>query len=186
MYLYLFPLIAALSGWLLNHLLLRYFLGKVLPAKAPAWAAAAGNYVSGTVLSPGRLASGLSDPAKLETLKPVIEQHIDVFLKEKLKEKMPAIAMFIGEKTIEMMKKSLLEEIDLLLPELLGRYAATLGNSLDLGKLLRQKLEAMPATELDGMIRKHLERELRLFRWYGALGGLVTGSILLCLALLAG
>jgi hypothetical protein len=71
----------------------------------------------------------------IETMLPHIETHIDAFLNVKLKEKMPAIAMFIGEKTIATMKATLMEEIALLMPQVLSQYAS--------GVLQPQKLQQL-------------------------------------------
>lgn len=183
MYLYLFPVIAAFLGWLFNLLFANYLFRKLLPAKAPALAGAAGRYVSGEVLQADKLAARLTDPEKLKALTPFIESHIDVFLKEKLKEKMPAIAMFIGDKTIEMMKKSLMEEIDLLLPNLLNRYIGGLGEQLDIEKALVARLNALPEGRIATLLEQHAGREKRQFQLLGAACGLLTGLVLMLLAM---
>ncbi len=183
MFLYFFPVIAALIGWIANLIFVNYLFRKVIPSKAPAMAGLAGKYVSDKVLNVDRLAATLTDPQKLEALRPMIESHIDVFLKEKLKEKMPAIAMFIGEKTIDMMKNSLMDEIDLLLPNLLGKYVSGLGDKLDVEKMLVAKLKELPEGKLEALLQQHLGREKRLFQLFGAITGLVIGLVLLALAL---
>lgn len=186
MYLYLLPLVAALLGWLSNYLLLRYILGKALPAKAPALAAQAGRYLSGKVLHMDTLAVTLADPAKLEEVKPLIEHHIDIFLKEKIKEKMPAVAMFIGEKTMDMMKRSLMDEIDVMLPELVGKYLGNLGDKLDIEKRVQERVQALPEGQIAALLRRHLGRERMLFSLYGALTGFVIGILMLAMVLMQG
>lgn len=186
MYLYFFPLIAAVLGWLFNLIFLNYLFRKILPAQAPAVAAAVGKYASGKILNTDRLAAAFTDPQKLAAVRPLIESHIDVFLKEKLKEKMPAIAMFIGEKTIDMMKKSLMEEIDQLLPDLLGSYAGSLGDKLDLEQILVRKINELPEGKLEALLHQHLKKEKKMFQLAGALSGFVIGLVLLLLALGAG
>ncbi|WP_118972411.1 hypothetical protein [Taibaiella koreensis] len=184
MYLYLFPVVAALMGWLANLLFVRYLFRKLIPAQAQVLAAAAGRYASSELLNADKLAARLTDPERLRALTPLIESHIDIFLKEKLKEKMPAIAMFIGDKTIEMMKKSLMDEIDLLLPNLLGRYMGSLGEQLDIEKALVKKLEALPEGKIEALLNQHLGREKRRFQLLGALTGLLTGLVLMGIALM--
>jgi len=186
MYLFLFPVVGTLLGWLANLLFVNYLFRKLIPAKAPALAAVAGRYASAQVLHVDTLAARLADPEKLKVLSPIIEAHIDVFLKEKLKEKMPAIAMFIGDKTIDMMKKSLMDEIDLLLPNLLGRYVGGLTEQLDIEKALVARLEALPEGKIEALLHEHLGREKQKFQMLGALSGLVIGLVLMLLALLAG
>jgi|GEM_PF-266454 len=182
MLLYFFPLLAALIGWIFNSLLLRYLFRNALPARAPQLAALAGQYASEQLLAPGQLGATLRDPQQLAGLKPLIEAHLDAFLHGKLKEKMPAIAMFIGEKTIDTIKKSLMEEIDLLLPALLEKYAGDLAGRLDISSLLAAKVRALPEGRIEALLHRHLGREKRLFGLYGALCGLVTGIVLALLA----
>lgn len=184
MYLYFFPLIAALLGWLLHFVFVNYLFSKVIPAKTPALAAAAGKYVSGNVLQLDKLSASLTDPEKLAALRPTIEHHIDIFLKEKLKEKMPAIAMFIGEKTIDMMKKSLMDEIDLLLPNLLGQYLGNIGDKLNVEKILAEKLAALPEGKVAALLQQHLKKEKRMFLLFGAASGFLIGLVLMVLTLL--
>jgi uncharacterized membrane protein YheB (UPF0754 family) len=179
MYLYLSPILAAAIGWMFNWVFIRYLIGKVIPSKASAIAAATGRYISEQVISVNVISDKLTDPAKLQELRPVIESHIDNFLNQKLKEKMPAIAMFVGEKTIEMMKKSLMEEIDLLLPELLRKYIDNLTDNLNIGKMLTAEIDKLPDGRIEELLYTHSRKERLLFQLWGALVGLVIGVILI-------
>ncbi len=184
MYLYFFPFVAALLGWLLNLFFINYLFKKVIPAKAPVLAASAGKYVSGNILQIDKLTASLTDPEKLLALRPMIEHHIDVFLNEKLKEKMPAIAMFIGEKTIDMMKKSLMDEIDILLPNLLGQYLGNIGDKLNIEKIIAEKVAALPEEKVAALLQQHLKKEKVQFQLFGAAAGLLIGLVLMIFALL--
>ncbi len=186
MFLYFFPLIAALIGWLFNWIFVRYLFGKAIPAKAPAIASGVGRYLSGSLFNADQMAAKLTDPATLQELTPVIESHIDIFLKEKLKEKMPAIAMFIGEKTIDLMKKSLMEEIDLLLPELLGRYIGNISDKLDIEKVLVKAVASLPEGKIEELLYQYSGKERLLFQVWGALAGLVIGVVLVLLTSIGG
>ncbi len=181
MILYCFPLIAAFIGWIFNLILIQYLFKNVLPAKLPALGSKAGKYVSDKVLNIDQLSSKLADPKQLEAVKPFIEGHIDHFLNEKLKEKMPAIAMFIGEKTIVMMKTALMEEIDSLLPGLLNQFVGNLSDSINIEKTLNAKLNELPEEKITAILNENLGREKVLFQLFGALSGLVIGLILVIL-----
>lgn len=178
MYLYCLPVIAAFLGWLSNLIFVRYLFGKVLPAQAPVMASRVGKYISDQVMSVDVLAGNLTDPEKLRALKPLIESHIDIFLKEKIKEKMPAVAMFIGEKTMDMMKKSLMEEIDVMLPELIRKYLGNVGDQLNIEKQVMARVRALPEGQIEALLHRNLKREKSMFGLYGAVSGLVIGLIL--------
>ncbi len=149
----------------------------------PALASAAGHYASDKVLNMDVIASKITDPANLSEMRPFIENHIDTFLKVKLKEKMPAIAMFVGEKTLDSMKASLMDEIDVLLPSLLEKYAGNLGQKINIEAVLINKINELPVAEL---LNKNLKKEKMMFQLFGALSGLVIGLVLVLLSLVIG
>ncbi len=180
MFLFLFPLVAAILGYGINSLIVRYITRKAIPSRMPALAGQAGKYAA-TLVNTDELAIKLADPEKLKSLHPYIEQHIDIFLKEKLKEKMPAIAMFVGDRTIEMIKKGLMEEIELLLPNLLQQYMGSLKERLDIGAAVTKGLAGIPSERVDDLLHTGLSREWRLFKWAGAASGLIIGILLLVL-----
>jgi len=182
MYLYFFPLVAALLGYLANLAFTGYLFGKIIPAKMPLLASAAGRYASDQLLNMDVIAAKLTDPKSVAEMRPFIEQHIDTFLKVKLKEKMPAIAMFVGEKTLDTMKASLMEEIDILLPNLLQRYAGNLSQNINIEQALATKMNNLPVAQL---LSKHLKKEKLLFQLFGAAVGLVIGVVLGLLSLVA-
>ena len=181
MILYCFPLIAAFIGWIFNLILIQYLFKNALPAKLPALGNKAAGYVSEKIINIDGLAARLTDPQQLESVKPFIESHIDHFLNEKLKEKMPAIAMFIGEKTIVMMKAALMEEIDQLLPGLLNKFMGNLSESIDIKKTLTEKLNEIPEEKITALLNDNLKREKRLFQIFGAVSGFIIGLTLVML-----
>jgi len=183
---YCFPLIAALIGWMFNLVLIQYLFKNVLPAKLPALGSKAGRYVSDKVFNADQLASKLTDPQQLEAVRPFIEGHIDHFLNEKLKEKMPTIAMFIGEKTIGMMKTALMEEIDALLPGLLHKFMGNLGDKLNIEKALTAKLSEIPEERITAILNDNLQKEKALFQVFGAVSGFIIGLIFIILVHFAG
>lgn len=183
MYLYFFPLIAAVTGWLCNIFFLNYLFGRIIPARVPGIAAKAGSYVSDKVFNMDLITAKLTDPASLEEMKPFIEGHIDVFLKIKLKEKMPAIAMFVGDKTLDSMKNSLMEEIDILLPGLLQKYARNLGEKVNIEKIISDKLNALPEGRLTELLMNGTKKERRLFQLSGAVSGFLIGATLVFLVI---
>jgi hypothetical protein len=72
---------------------------------------------------------------------PMVESHIDHFLREKLSAEMPMISMFIGEKTIQQLKGIFIAEIQTLFPDMLSQYLDKLERELDLKKILAVQLQ---------------------------------------------
>jgi hypothetical protein len=58
---------------------------------------------------------------QFDLLMPTLDKHLDDFFNHKLTHKMPMIAMFIGNKTIEQLKEVFIEELKLMFPELIQK-----------------------------------------------------------------
>ncbi len=71
------------------------------------------------VVGSGELRPG---PEAMAAVRPVIEAHLDTYLRVRLKEKMPVIASFIGESTLGKLKDSMIEEVDALLPDVMNSF----------------------------------------------------------------
>jgi len=58
---------------------------------------------------------------QFDLLMPTLDKHLDDFFNHKLSQKMPMIAMFIGNKTIDQLKEVFIEELKLMFPELVQK-----------------------------------------------------------------
>lgn len=183
--LYLIPFAAAFAGWLLHKVFIYFICEKIIPARQEVIASNVAEYAASTI-NLEHIAAHLTDAGQLSALKPEIERHIDIFLNEKLKEKMPMIAMFVGEKTIDKIKEGLLEEIDILLPVILGKFAGNLDKQIDLRALVYKKISKMDKKDFVDRI-KHggAGNYIKRFALLGALSGFITGWIcLICFMLI--
>jgi len=99
------------------------------------------------------LEARLTDPENFSRLKPTIEEHIDDFLRNKLKEQMPMISMFIGDKTVNTLKTIFIAEIEKLFPRVIGQYAGNLKKDLQVGKLVKEKLETIAPAVINDQLQ---------------------------------
>ena len=58
-----------------------------------------GRFAGSQLLSFDEIERRITDPKSLDKIMPVIEEHIDQFLRVKLGKEMPMISAFIGDKT---------------------------------------------------------------------------------------
>ena len=58
---------------------------------------------------------------QFDLLMPTLDKHLDDFFNHKLTQKMPIIAMFIGNKTIDQLKEVFIEVLKLMFPELIQK-----------------------------------------------------------------
>src|SRR5690606_41103541 len=80
---------------------------------------------------------------------PVVEEHIDEFLRHKLKEKFPMVGMLMGEKTIESLKEIFLKEIESLFPVILNKFAGNLAQEVDIKAMVTERLSNLPISRLE-------------------------------------
>lgn len=122
----------------------------------------------------------------LTELNPIIEQHIDTFLLVKLKEKLPVIATFVGESTMKKLKAGMMEEIELLLPEVIDRYISSLAQSPEIKTKIADVVNNYP----DDRLAEHLIPVVTGMRnkavlTFGTVGGVIGGigaTLIYCLS----
>src|SRR4051812_1726304 len=116
-WLFLIPIISAFAGWLYQTLvitmlfrpkkhfqILGYKFRGFIPARkhiiAEKIAAAAPGFISFDEIE-----KKISSSENFKKILPFIEQHIEHFLRVKLKQSMPMIGMLIGDRTINQLKQ---------------------------------------------------------------------------------
>jgi uncharacterized membrane protein YheB (UPF0754 family) len=149
----------------------------MIPAKKSYLADKIGSLIQSGFVSYNGLDEKVSDPALLEKLKPEIENHVDHFLKEKLKTVFPILAQFMGEKTISQFKTAFLDEIDNLFPVLMKNYIAGLKNEIRLDTIISEKINAISMTTLQNSFHTAAKNEIRYFKIACTCAGLLIGIV---------
>jgi uncharacterized membrane protein YheB (UPF0754 family) len=130
------------------------------------------------------IAAQLKDPEGLKQLTPTIEKHLDNFLEIKLKEKLPFISAFIGASTTGKIKEGMLEEIELLLPELITQYTDALSGKIDIEKMVTEKVSNFSSDKLEEILQSVMKKEFRFIEMIGGVLGFVIGLIQMGLSFL--
>jgi len=149
----------------------------ILPGKKNAIATALGKTIAKEFDVLPLIEKKINDPATLESILPLIESHIDIFLNQKLKEEMPMISMFIGSKTTDKLKDVFLKEIQALFPQVISKFAGNIGADLDIEKIVTQKITALTPHELEARLKPAMQSELRAIKRLGAVSGFIIGVI---------
>ncbi|WP_276503297.1 DUF445 domain-containing protein [Terrimonas pollutisoli] len=192
------PLLSAFVGWLTINLAVKLlfkpyvpisFLGfkihGVFPARKDEIARAASNYAATQFADLNGLEQKISDPKNFENVKPLIEDHMDDFLRNRLKEQMPMISMFIGDKTISSLKAIFIQEIEDLFPQVMLQFSDTLKQQFNIKDLVREKIKAISPEQLTNLAYTQLNKQLRSASMLGTGIGLLTGLIQLAIILLS-
>lgn len=186
----LLPVISAFIGWFTNWIAIKMlfhprepkkilgitFQG-IFPKRQRQFAMQLGKLVSSELLSFAEIERKISDPNNVEKILPVLETHIDVFLKEKLAVEIPMIGMLIGEKTIGQVKSVFIKELQALFPVLMQQYMGTLQNELDLEKIVTEKVSKFSSDKLEDILNQIMSTEFRFVEIIGAVLGFIIGLI---------
>jgi uncharacterized membrane protein YheB (UPF0754 family) len=171
-WLLLIPFLSAILGWLGTRIAIKLFLYNILPARLAKLAEKIGKTVYAE-FSFADLEKKISDPENIKKVMPLVEEHIDDFLRNKLKQKMPVVGMFIGDKTINSLKEVFLKEIEDLFPHVLKKFEVNIQTELDIETLVTNKITAVSSERLEKM----LSPALKYFQLTGAITGLIIGVI---------
>jgi uncharacterized membrane protein YheB (UPF0754 family) len=194
---YTIPFISAFIHWLTIWMALKllfhprqpkkilgFTLHGVFPKRQRQIAESLGKIVGQELLSFGDIEQTITNPENVRKILPLAEEHIDNFLRNKLKESMPMIAMFIGDKTISQLKGVFMTELEELFPVIMKNYVANLRNDLDLERIVVDKIAAFSTDRLEAMLNQFLTKEFRFVEVIGAALGFLIGLLQIMLTLL--
>jgi uncharacterized membrane protein YheB (UPF0754 family) len=198
MVIYFIPFISAFIGWFTNWIAIKMlfhpkepkrFLGitfqGIFPKRQQQFAVKLGALVANELLHFDEIAEKIKDTSHLKDLAPFIEKHIDDFLQVKLKEKLPVISMFMGEGMLQKIKDGLLEEIDLLLPELIATFTNKLSTQIDVEKIVTEKVSQFSSDKLEEILVSIMQKEFRFVEIIGGVLGFLIGLLQVGLTLLS-
>ena len=157
----------------------------IFPKRQKVFANKLGGVVGKELLHFDEIAQQIKDPQAMASLMPAIEKHIDLFLNEKLKEKLPIIGMFVGQGTMVKIKEGLMEEINLLFPIVISAYADNLSNKIDVEKIVTDKINNFSSDKLEEILKGVLQKEFRLVELICGVFGFFIGLIQVCLVLVS-
>lgn len=186
----LFPVISAFIGWITNWVAIKMLFHPktpkkilgitfhgIFPKRQQKFAEKLGKLVSDEFLSFDDIEAKISNPENLKQIMPIIENHVDDFLRNRLKDEMPVISMFIGDKTIGNLKTLFMNEIETLLPIVMKQYAANLKTELDLEQIVITKVAAFSSDKLEEVLYQIMSKEFRFVEIIGAVIGFLIGSL---------
>jgi uncharacterized membrane protein YheB (UPF0754 family) len=184
------PLISAFIGWFTNWIaikmlfhprepkkILGFTFHGIFPKRQQVFAARLGKLVSDELLSFSDISSKITHPSNLKSVMPVIEKHIDRFLREQLPEQMPLISMFIGESTIQELKGVFVRQLEVIFPEIMQTYVHTLKDQLDLEAIVTQKVAGFSSDKMEQILMSIMQKEFRFVEIIGGILGFLIGLL---------
>lgn len=186
----LIPLISAFIGWFTNWVAIKMLFHPrepkrilgitfhgIFPKRQKNFAEKLGKMISAEFLSFEDIEQKIANPQNLQKLMPMIEGHVDNFLKNKLSDEMPFLSLFIGDKTIRSLKSVFMKELETLFPQLMKSYANQLQAELDLEKIVTEKVSAFSSDKLEDILYQIMSKEFRFVEILGGVIGFIIGIL---------
>ncbi|MBA4168099.1 MAG: hypothetical protein H0X41_11270 [Chitinophagaceae bacterium] len=172
------PVVSAAAGFLAG-LLLRTVVIFRLPSLLRKFAV---NMAAG-MFNGQDIQAALAGKNNFENIRPLIEGHIDEFLRHKLGKEMPMIGMFIGDKTIAQLKGIFMKELEEIFPLVMDRYISDLSQNFKPQLIISQKISGLTRQHLHSFLQQHARTEMIILPIYGAIAGAATGILQLIVLL---
>ena len=184
------PLISAFIGWFTNWVAIKMLFHPkepkrilgitfhgIFPKRQKIFAEKLGKMISAEFLSFDDIQQKIANPQNLQKLMPMIEGHVDKFLRDKLSDEMPFLSLFIGDKTIRSLKRIFMQELEILFPQLMTSYAVHLQEELDLEKIVTEKVSAFSSDKLENILYQIMSKEFRFVEILGGVIGFIIGIV---------
>ena len=184
------PLISAFIGWFTNWAAIKMLFHPkdpkrilgitfhgIFPKRQKIFAEKLGKMISAEFLSFEDIQQKITSPVNLQKLMPMIEAHVDNFLRNKLSDEMPFLSLFIGDKTIKSLKKIFMQELETLFPQIMKNYAGHLQHELDLEKIVTEKVSAFSTDKLEDILYQIMSKEFRFVEILGGVIGFIIGIV---------
>jgi uncharacterized membrane protein YheB (UPF0754 family) len=149
----------------------------IFPKRQRSFAEKLGKMISEEFLSFEDIEEKIADPGNLQNVMPIIEAHVDNFLRDKLSDEMPFLSLFIGEKTRRSLKNVFMKELETLFPQLMKSYAKHLEAELDLEQIVTEKVSAFSSDKLESILYQIMSKEFRFVELLGGVIGFIIGII---------
>lgn len=191
---YLIPVLNALFGWLIISTLvfflfhprkkMRLFIMDVqgfIPKNLEEWGKQLGQYAAEHLVNIGEMKSSLLHGERLQQINLMLEKKVDDFLRNKLKEKIPVISMFITESMVSKMKEVLMEELEKLVPAAIEKIAEGVEQEFNVEKLIAEKVHSVSPDQIEMMFRREAGKGILWLKIFSASLGFAIGWLELLL-----
>lgn len=187
---FLLVLLSALGGYCMAHIFIKILFKPYVPKKITGFTVQGvlpfvQNNLSDSIaaaiqqhfLSEKMLQTQLQNQALLQQMKPAIEAHVDLFLKEKLSEAFPLLSKFMGEKTLQKFKEAFLQEVETILPSMLQQYGTMLLKSDQIKHNIAEQIRQIPLHTVEASLLKLAKQPIRTFKLAATLVGILIGVL---------
>jgi len=184
------PLVCGLIGWLTNRLAVKMLfrpkkpiriLGLtvqgVFPKRQRALAVNLGAMVEQELISHEDVTALIRDPSFEARFHAVADAYVERLINERLPAAIPMAAMFLNDQVRDKIRELISEQLVRFIPKVLDIAAKELEDQLDVGELVRKKVEDFSIEELETMLESIMKREFRFIEYLGGVLGALIGLL---------
>ncbi len=146
-----------------------------IPKNIDAWALAAGEYAAAHILNIAAMKESLLKEEKLKHIHALLDEKVDDFLRNKLKEKIPVFSMFITEGMISKMKEVLVGELQLMVPSLIEQIASGVEEQYNIKRMISDKVNAVSIPEMQNLFLRYAGKSITTLKMVVAVIGFALG-----------
>ncbi|MBK6275253.1 MAG: DUF445 family protein [Saprospirales bacterium] len=190
------PLIGAFIGWITNWLAIKMLFHPrkpikilfitfhgIFPKNKPRIAQKLGTIVQRDLINFGDIKDRLSDPDALSNFKEEIAARIEDALRDRI-EKSTMASILIPEQLIQSIHKTIVEEIEKNLPEVISNTITKIEDKLNIEEIVTNKVNQFSDEKLEQLLLDITAKEFTFIEIIGGVLGFLIGIIQLLIAAL--
>jgi len=167
--LFLIPILTGLFGWLLIWLSAKslFYPTKAIQIGGFTWESNLSHLIHQfpiDLLIPKESES----EASFKAMQPLMEEKLDFFFNHTIKDKLPMMSMFIGDKTVAQLKSVFLEELATIFPQIVGQFAQN----------TKMNISKSFPTKLSDSIAPIVMKAIKPLQWAAFILGLFWGGLM--------
>lgn len=188
--LYTLPFIAALIGWFTNFIAVKmlfhprkpiqlglFTLQGIFPKRQKELATKIGQLVANELLSLSDIKDKIIGAEMNDQARSVVNNHLDKHLKNKITDAFPMIGMFINDSIIGQFKTMILDELDVIFPQLIESFSNDIESKLDIESIVSEKVKNFSFEKLERILFSIMKNEFKFIEFIGAVLGFIIGLI---------
>jgi len=192
---YLLPLIAAFIGWFTNWIAIKMLFHPknpvkilgitfhgIFPKRQLQFATKLGSIVAKELISFDDIATKINSPETTKKIIPIVEEKVDHFIKTKLSEELPLLSMFINGKTMENIKKGIVDEVETMFPIVISQMTTNMKQDLDIEKIVTDKVSQFSSDKLEEILFSIMSKEFKFVEIIGGVLGFIIGILQILIA----
>ncbi len=120
-----------------------------------------------------KLVASITNQNTVEKIRPMMEEEVEKFLREKLPAQMPMISMFIGDRTINQLKEIFVSEVEVIFPMFMEKYVQeNILNNTSLNDQIKETIEKTLVASIPQLVKQQSFRFLLILLLAGGVIGL--------------